>query len=609
MPYNIVVAHYNEDLKWLTPFDSKSIIVYSKGKPSEIDCIQRYLPNIGNESHTYLTYILENYDNLPEIIFFTQGSIDDHYISSDKDNIINTFLNIDTHSQNYRKCLFNVGLDHKYRLSEYNKHILQMFNMSGKDFFKMYVNKDIDLKDPIYIYFYGIFSIKKEYILSRTKEYYKILLSLLTSVQSEVGHFFERSWFYIFNLDKEENNLFNLIKKEYRRDNKIRLHILGVPHTVTKDEFSNCAFTGKILRFPIMMKSVEYEVYHYGIEGAQTEADKQIDVLKLDEWNDLKFKSYKQLFPKLTDEEIIIKLKDSTRMLGELANYSTPLYIEFNSRVKNLLKQNYRSTETDIVCLPYGLGHKAAIENENFIVVESGIGYNDSFCNYRIFESYAWLHGVQGKANDLWGKNYYFVVPNYFDSKKWPLSLTPKKQLGYLGRVYDGKGLYIIVEIAKMFPNIEFIICGQGDPKPFLTTPNIIYKPPIHGEERGEYLGSLTALLAPTLFIEPFCGVAVEAQLCGTPVITTDYGAQTETVESFKTGVHCHTLGDYCTGVQMALDGVFDRQYIHRRAVKKYDMYNVAKKYDYAFKTIMDVHNGNGGWYSKNSYLELLKDD
>ena len=59
----------------------------------------------------------------------------------------------------------------------------------------------------------------------------------------------------------EEDNLFNLLKMEYRIDNKIRLHILGLPHTVTIDEFSHCAFTGKILRFPPMMKSVGYEVY------------------------------------------------------------------------------------------------------------------------------------------------------------------------------------------------------------------------------------------------------------------------------------------------------------------------------------------------------------
>jgi glycosyltransferase involved in cell wall biosynthesis len=157
-------------------------------------------------------------------------------------------------------------------------------------------------------------------------------------------------------------------------------------------------------------------------------------------------------------------------------------------------------------------------------------------------------------------------------------------------------------------PHIRFILCGQGDPTNFLVFPNIVYKPPISGTARGEYLGSLTALLAPTMFIEPFCGVAVEAQMCGTPALTADYGAQTETVENLKTGLLCHTLQDYCLGIQMAVDGKFDRQYIRDRAVRLYDMFNApARKYEYAFRSIMDVHNGTNGWYSQTSHIESLQ--
>jgi glycosyltransferase involved in cell wall biosynthesis len=162
------------------------------------------------------------------------------------------------------------------------------------------------------------------------------------------------------------------------------------------------------------------------------------------------------------------------------------------------------------------------------------------------------------------------------------------------------------MEVASRLPHIQFVLCGQGNPEQFLKYPNIVYKPPISGKERGEYLGSLCALLAPTMFIEPFCGVAVEAQMCGTPVLTQDYGAQTETVENLKTGIRCHTLQDYVVGVQMAVDGKFDRKYIHERAVKLYDMFEVGKKYEYAFKCIMDVHSGKNGWYSKESHLDSL---
>jgi hypothetical protein len=35
-------------------------------------------------------------------------------------------------------------------------------------------------------------------------------------------------------------------------------------------------------------------------------------------------------------------------------------------------------------------------------------------------------------------------------------------------------------------------------------------------------------------------------------------------------------------------------------------MYNVAKRYEYIFKTIIDVHNGKNGWYSPDSYIQTL---
>ena len=389
----------------------------------------------------------------------------------------------------------------------------------------------------------------------------------------------------------------------------IRLHILALPHTITNNDFSHCAYTGKVLRFPKMMMSRGFEVYHYGVEGSTTGATREIELMTREEWDILRVMSYKHLHPQMSHDAVVKKLEDHKSFIGDLGNWSTPLYQEFNARLRPLLKENYRSTKTDIVCLPFGASHDTALEGQDMVVCESGIGYNDSKRPYRIFESYAWLHQVLG-LEKKWGQNYWFVVPNYFDSREWPLSLTPQlNTVGFFGRIYDGKGCQVVVEMARRMPHIRFVLCGQGDPSSFMVSPNIVYKPPISGTERGEYLGSLTALLAPTMFIEPFCGVAVEAQLCGTPALTTDYGAQTETVENLKTGMLCHTLQDYCLGIQMAVDGKFDRQYIRDRAVRLYDMFNVARKYDYAFRSIMDVHNGTNGWYSPESHLECLLPD
>jgi len=383
----------------------------------------------------------------------------------------------------------------------------------------------------------------------------------------------------------------------------IRLHIPGIPHTITRSEYSHCAFTGKVLRFAPMMRSRGFEVYHYGVETSESGATEQIQLMSKAEWTTLRHASYKFLHPAMSDAEITAKLDDPASFIGDLANFNTPLWVEFNKRLAVEVKKHYRSKATDIFCIP--MNPYQGVEALDLIKVETGIGYPNSSEKYRIFESYAWLHAHLAKGN---GNNYWFVVPNYFDVHEWPLSLSPKiDTVGFLGRIGNTKGCHEIVAIAREFPTKRFILCGQGDPTPFLKAPNIFYKPPIHGTERAEYLGSLVACVAPSEFVEPFCGVAVEAQLCGTPVMTKDYGGQTETVENFKTGLRCHTLADYRHGLQMALDGAFDRAYIRERAVRLYDMYNVARQYEYAFRCYLDIHNGKNGWYSPESSIGLLK--
>jgi len=387
---------------------------------------------------------------------------------------------------------------------------------------------------------------------------------------------------------------------------KIRLHLLGLPHTITTDEYSHCAFTGKIKRFSPMMRSIGYEVYYYGNETSESGADVQFDILSLDEFNSLRKSSYKILSPDLTDKEVEDKLSDAKQFIGNLGNVTLPIFKIFNERLKVKLLENYRSKTTDIVCLPFGPGHEDAIKDLDFVCVESGIGYDNAYKNYRIYESYAKMHYDLSRCKKK-HDNYWFVCPNYYDITEWPFNDTPiKNKIGFFGRICDVKGMYIIVDIARKFPNIEFIICGQGDFSTYPYLPNLIYQPPLHGKDRGKYLSSLTALLAPSNFLEPFCGVSAEAQLCGTPIITHDFGALVENVEQFKTGLRCHTLSDFCYGIQMAIDGKFDRKYIHQRALKLFDMYKIAKKYDYTFKSINDIHNGTNGWYSDNVHIDVL---
>lgn len=361
----------------------------------------------------------------------------------------------------------------------------------------------------------------------------------------------------------------------------MRLHLPGVPHTVTDEAHSHCAFTGKVLKFPAMIARAGYEVVHYGVEGAKTQAAEQVSLMTQAEQNTLRGHDG----------------SDPTRFVGDDGDIGTKLYKEFNARLR--LELIRRVEPGDIVLLPFGHAHGEAVVGLNFTTVESGIGYPVLYepASFRVFESYAWMHLHQGKANRE-GRNYEWVIPNYFDADAWTVETNPDlNTVVFLGRICDMKGLPTVVEVAKRRPDLRFVICGQGDPEPYLVADNIEYRAPISGDERSPYLGNARAVLMPTAFTEPFGGVAVEAMLCGTPVISTSYGAFTETIVDGETGFRCHTLGDFLAGLDLAKN--LDREAIAKRARDLYSYGPIAEKYDRAFLQIADLKGD--GWFTLRS--------
>lgn len=370
--------------------------------------------------------------------------------------------------------------------------------------------------------------------------------------------------------------------------NKPKLHLLGIPHTQTTYEYSHCAFTGKVKRFAPMMQSVGYDVIHYGIEGGDSGASQQIDVLSVNEWNEIR---HKLLYDKYK------RHLSPADFVGDLANVGNDLYRIFNERLRDILSVTVQ--DRDIICLPFGHAHHAALVNTPQFKVETGIGYPDSFERFRVFESYAWYHYIMGKQNTS-GNDYHWVIPNYYAVDEWDFNPTPERKLIYFGRLGDIKGLQIVVEIAKARPDLPVVICGQGDPTPYMQSPNIQYHPPIHGRERSAFLGSAMAVIMPTRYVEPFGGVTVEAQMTGTPVLGSTYGSFTETIQHGFNGYRCATLGDYLEGIKQIENGALDREQISDYNKMKYDMFNLAHNYDSAFKQIHDLYDK--GWYTQHSH-------
>ncbi len=367
---------------------------------------------------------------------------------------------------------------------------------------------------------------------------------------------------------------------------KPTLHLVGIFHTKHQASFSHCAFTGKALRFPKMMQLYDYEVVEYSNEGSESTADEKVVMLTREEYDSF----YGE--------------RKSTDFYGNDAVIGSDGHRLFEAKLIPALRQ--RLKPQDIICHPFGHAHQVLMsEFPSHQHVETGIGYSvlmpDSF---RIFESYAWMHNHQARENRS-GRNYEWVVPNYYELEDWEPNYEPGQYLAFLGRIDKVKGLDTIRAVADYSP-YPIVLHGQGDPEPW-SHPNIEYRGPIHGRERSEFLRNARALLAPSMFIEPFCGMSVEAMLCGTPVISVDYGAMTETVIEGVSGYRCHTLQDWIDGVHAV--GDLDRRTIASIARSRWSLEACGRLYDKIFRQLNDLYRR--GWYEVDqiNYYEIEREE
>ena len=94
--------------------------------------------------------------------------------------------------------------------------------------------------------------------------------------------------------------------------------------------------------------------------------------------------------------------------------------------------------------------------------------------------------------------------------------------------------------------------------------------------------------MCPSIFPEPFGMVAIEAQAVGAPVLCTDWGAFTETVEQGVSGYRCVTVDEF---VEAALKvHKLDRGLIRKRATKLYSFDARGPAYSKYFNRLFEIY-------------------
>lgn len=360
----------------------------------------------------------------------------------------------------------------------------------------------------------------------------------------------------------------------------MRFHVLGLPHTQTNKNFTACAYTQKAYKFCKMMKDRGHYVMHYGHEFSDTPADENVTVITDKKW--------KEVYG-----EHDYKSKFFTFDTGDEA-YQT----FYRNAIEEITKRKYPN---DFILPFWGNGVRPICDaHPDLITVEPGIGYaGGHWARWKVFESYAIYHAYcgLGAVGECKQDNYEVVIPNYFDLDEFEYCEDKEDYYLYLGRVYNGKGVNIAIEVAQR-TGVKLKIAGQlSDDYPNSDSfpDNVEYVGYAGVEERKGLMKNAKASFLPSQYVEPFGGVQIENLLCGTPTITSDWGAFTENNIEGVTGYRCRTFGDYVRAVQNIEKGAINSR-VCREHGEKFSLDNIAPQYEKYFQDVLNVYNG-GGWY------------
>lgn len=337
----------------------------------------------------------------------------------------------------------------------------------------------------------------------------------------------------------------------------MRLHLLSLPHTETTSDYSWCAFTSLVRNMATMMTREGHEVILYA--GPHNDAE--------------------------CTEHVVCSEQPVT-----CNPFVPPWTYEYFAPMNNKIIEEMRKRikPGDLILQSTSLQSVIGEAFPNNISVEYAIGYGGCRAACRVFPSEAWRHEIYGRDAAARGEDIHTVmgwasdcvIPHMLDVDQFPEGKGGDYLL-FIGRLNSMKGEDVAVETSKR-TGIPLKIVGSGTPPDYGEYLGVV-KP----KERAELMGGALAFMCPSIFPEPFGLVAIEAQMVGTPVLSTDWGAFTETVKQGVTGYRCVTVNDF---VKAAKDiKHLDRNKIRERAIRKYSFGAIGPQYTNFFERLKEI--------------------
>lgn len=352
----------------------------------------------------------------------------------------------------------------------------------------------------------------------------------------------------------------------------MRFHLLGLANVPTRSEFVTDGFSIFIIKLAKMLKAMKHTVIFYGGEGSQVECDEFVQC---------------------------VSSADHLRVYGDYdwqhdfykGSGGDEIHQIFNA---NAIREiNQRKELHDFLLCEGGDFHRPIADGTDLMAVEPGVGYIGVFSKYRVFQSYAWMHYIYGLRKEWDGSWQDAVIPNFFEPSEFPFQPIKEDYFLFVGRHTPRKGIEVAVQVTREI-GAKLIVTGQGR-WDFSNEPHVESRGVVSDAERNDLMGRARAVIMPTYYIEPFGNVAIEAMLCGTPVLTTDWGAFPETIRDGVTGFRCRTFQEFidAAGKSREIDPAQCRQW----AADNFSTESAMPKYQRYFNQL-DALWGDG-WYQK----------
>ncbi len=368
---------------------------------------------------------------------------------------------------------------------------------------------------------------------------------------------------------------------------KFRFHVISLPHTQTTQDYIACAYTQKVIKFCRMMKDLGHEVYLYASEENEAPCDELIT---------------------------IVTKKEQRAWFGEYDFKQSFFNIEWNEtkphwtipNARAIAEINKRAQPRDFICIIAGICQKQISDGlPKLMSVEYGIGYYGVYAPFRVYESYAQMHYVHGQNRDDNGRFFDAVIPNYFDPKEFPFRTKKDDFYLFVGRMIKRKGPEMAAEITRRI-GAKLVLVGQGvntiednritADEVTIEGDHLLHLGHADIKKRGELMSRAKAVFLLSYYLEPFGGTSIEPLFCGTPVITTDWGAFPENIINGEVGYRARTLGEGMWAAQN-LDKLKPAKEIRKYAIDNFSMNRVKYLYQAYFEQLYTLWEENG-WYS-----------